>query len=220
MKFSVLALDYDGTIARDGVLDPDVRRAIGELRAQGIVVLIVTGRILDELRHVAGDLHFVDAIVAENGAVIEVPGSEYSRLLAEPAPPRFLDELRREGVAFKAGQAIVEADAGEAPRVLAILRRLELPLVLLFNRGRLMVLPQNISKESGVREALTILRLSPHNTVAIGDAENDHELLQACEMGVAVEWGSEALKASANYVLPGHGPLPWRNTFCISRSNV
>ena len=25
MKFGVLALDYDGTIARDGVLDPDVK---------------------------------------------------------------------------------------------------------------------------------------------------------------------------------------------------
>jgi hydroxymethylpyrimidine pyrophosphatase-like HAD family hydrolase len=28
MKFEVLAIDYDGTIARDGELDPDVRTAI------------------------------------------------------------------------------------------------------------------------------------------------------------------------------------------------
>ena len=28
MKFGVLALDYDGTIARDGVLDPDVRTSL------------------------------------------------------------------------------------------------------------------------------------------------------------------------------------------------
>ncbi|MBM3775884.1 MAG: hypothetical protein FJW37_12090, partial [Acidobacteria bacterium] len=55
-------------------------------------------------------------------------------------------------------------------------------------------------------EALMILRLSPHNAIAIGDAENDHELLRACEVGVAVAWGSEALKASADYVLPGEGP--------------
>ncbi|HEY2946585.1 MAG TPA: hypothetical protein VGN09_29395 [Vicinamibacteria bacterium] len=27
MKFSVLALDYDDTIARDGILDPGVRQA-------------------------------------------------------------------------------------------------------------------------------------------------------------------------------------------------
>jgi hydroxymethylpyrimidine pyrophosphatase-like HAD family hydrolase len=206
LKFSVLALDYDGTIAKDGVLDPAVREAIGELRAKGIVVLIVTGRILDELRRVAGDLHFVDGIVAENGAVIDFPASGYSAVVANPAPQNFLEELRRRGISFAAGQVIVDTDAGEAPRVLEILRRLELPLVMVFNRGRLMVLPQTISKATGIREALKILRLSPHNVVAIGDAENDHELLQACEVGVAVGWGSEALKASADYVLPGQGP--------------
>jgi hypothetical protein len=35
MRFSVLALDYDGMIARDGALDPDVRMAITEARACG-----------------------------------------------------------------------------------------------------------------------------------------------------------------------------------------
>lgn len=33
MKFCVLALDYDGTIASEGFLDPDVRAAITEVRA-------------------------------------------------------------------------------------------------------------------------------------------------------------------------------------------
>jgi hypothetical protein len=69
-----------------------------------------------------------------------------------------------------------------------------------------MVLPQAISKATGLGEALAILRLSPHNAVAIGDAENDHELLHSCEVGVAVAWGSEALKTSADHVLPGDGP--------------
>ena len=58
MKFLVLALDFDGTIAQNDVLDPDVRKAIAALRAQGIVVVLVTGRILEDLRRVAGDLHF------------------------------------------------------------------------------------------------------------------------------------------------------------------
>ena len=55
MKLSVIALDYDGTIARGDVLDPSVRDAIAAARSHGIVVLLVTGRILDELRRVAGD---------------------------------------------------------------------------------------------------------------------------------------------------------------------
>jgi DNA-binding transcriptional LysR family regulator len=55
MMFTVLALDYDGTIASDGVLDPEVRRAIADIRERGITVAIVTGRILDDLRRAAGD---------------------------------------------------------------------------------------------------------------------------------------------------------------------
>ncbi|MBI3047625.1 MAG: HAD hydrolase family protein [Acidobacteria bacterium] len=46
MKLSVIALDYDGTITqRDGV-DPAVREAIAEARTRGILVMLVTGRIL------------------------------------------------------------------------------------------------------------------------------------------------------------------------------
>jgi hydroxymethylpyrimidine pyrophosphatase-like HAD family hydrolase len=206
MKFSTLALDFDGTIARNDVLDPGVRQAIAEVRARGIVVILVTGRILEDLRRVAGDLHFVDAVVGENGAVIEFPDSGYSRMLGQPPPAILLNELRREGIDFAAGQSILDAHADAAPRILAVLQRLELPLVLAFNRSRVMVLPQAISKATGLREALTILRLSPHNAVAIGDAENDHELLHLCEVGVAVAWGSEVLKAAADYVLPGEGP--------------
>jgi phosphoserine phosphatase len=206
VKFSALALDYDGTIAQHDVLDSSVRAAINELRAQGITVMLVTGRILSDLQRVAGDLAFVDAIVAENGAVIYFPDSGYTTTVGTPPFPSLLDALRQDGIAFDAGHVIVEAGASDAPRILATVQRLELPLSLLFNRSRVMVLPQAISKATGLRQALTTLRLSTHNTVGIGDAENDHELLQTCEVGLAVEWGSEALKAAADFVLPGTGP--------------
>lgn len=206
MKFLVLALDFDGTIARNDVLDPGVRSAIAELRGRGIVVILVTGRILEDLRRVTGGLHFVDAVVAENGAVIEFPDTGYSTTLAQPPPADMLNELRNQGIPYAAGRSVIEADGSQASRILAVLQRLEVPVVLAFNRGRVMVLPQAVSKATGLREALTILRLSAHNAVAIGDAENDHELLRVCEVGVAVAWGSDALKRAADYVLPGDGP--------------
>jgi hypothetical protein len=203
MKFSVLALDYDGTVAREGVLDPEVRAAITEVQAQGITVVIVSGRILSDLEQAAGDLRFVDAVVAENGAVLCFPNG-HARLLGHPPPAVFLAELRRRGIAFSTGQCIVEA--GSAQPILAVIRDLELPLVLLFNRNRLMVLPQSFSKATGLRAALSALRLSVHNAIGVGDAENDHDLLMACELGVAVAWGSRALQAVADEVLQGDGP--------------
>jgi len=205
MKFGVLALDYDGTIARDGVLSPDVKTAIAEARARGIVVVIVTGRILSDLRSAAGDLNFVDAVVAENGAVLAF-GNGLTRMVGHPPPQVFFDELRRRGVTVKSGQCIVEADASGGPAILATIRERRLPLVILFNRSRLMVLPQAISKGTGLRDALNILRLSPHNAIAIGDAENDHDLLAQCELAVAVGWGSAMLQAEADEVVNGDGP--------------
>jgi hydroxymethylpyrimidine pyrophosphatase-like HAD family hydrolase len=205
MKFGVLALDYDGTVAREGILDPEVRIAIKEARARGIVVILVTGRILSDLKRVAGNLDFVDAVVAENGAVHSFPNGQI-RLVGHRPPQAFLDELRRRGIQFQVGECIVETDAASAPQILEMIRKLELQFVLLFNRSRLMVLPPAISKSTGLQEVLNVLRLSAHNTIGIGDAENDHDLLSACEIAVAVSWGSPALQKDADEIVRGDGP--------------
>ena len=206
MKFAALALDYDGTSAIDDAFDPSVREAIGELRRQGIAVVLVTGRQLNDLRRTAGDLTCFDAIVGENGAVLEFPASGRHVVLSHPPAPHFLDDLRRRGVSFTLGETVLETDASTASSVLGSIRQLEQPLILAFNRGRLMILPQAVAKSTGLRHALFALRLSIHNTVGIGDAENDHDLLDACEVGVAVAWGSPALRAVADEVIPGTGP--------------
>ena len=84
MKLSAIALDYDGTIGGDNGVDPEIRQAIADVRAHGLTVLLVTGRIMDDLRRVAGDLHFVDVVVAENGAVVEFPATGYTASLGLP----------------------------------------------------------------------------------------------------------------------------------------
>jgi hydroxymethylpyrimidine pyrophosphatase-like HAD family hydrolase len=206
VKFSALALDYDGTVALDGAFDPAVREAVAEARQRGIAVILVTGRQLSDLRRVAGDLTCFDVVVGENGAVLDFPASGRHASLSHPPTPAFLAELKRRGVPFTMGETVVETDASHAGAVLDVLRRLEQPLILAFNRGRLMVLPQAVGKSTGLRQALLALRVSIHNTVGIGDAENDHDLLDACEVGVAVAWGSPALRAVADEVIQGTGP--------------
>jgi len=206
MRLTALALDYDGTIAHNDVVGADVRSAIAGIRARGIPVLLVTGRILDELRRVAGDLHFVDGVVAENGAIVHFPDSDHTTELAPRIPESFIAELHRRGIPFRAGTCLVDAAASDAVRLLGTIQGMELPLALAFNRGRVMTVPQAVSKATGLHTALDMLRLSAHNTVAIGDAENDHELLRLAEVGVAVEWGSASLRATSDDVVRGQGP--------------
>jgi hydroxymethylpyrimidine pyrophosphatase-like HAD family hydrolase len=207
MKLSVIALDYDGTLTRDDRLDPPMREAIADARRRGVAIMIVTGRRLDDLRRVAGTLEFVDGVVAENGALMHFPGGGLTTTLAPPIPPAFITRLQQAGVTFQAGQCLVEADASAAARMLDAIRELELPIVLGFNRDRVMAMAQGISKATGLRAALEALRKSPRNAVAVGDAENDHELLRCAEVGAAVEWGSPSLRSAADLVIRGVGPV-------------
>jgi hydroxymethylpyrimidine pyrophosphatase-like HAD family hydrolase len=207
MKLSVLALDYDGTLTHDDWLDAPIREAIAEARRRGVAVMIVTGRRLDDLRRVAGPLHFVDGVVAENGALVHFPDGGLTTTLAPPVPPAFIARLQHEGIDFQAGQCLIGADADAAPRILHLIRELELPIVLVFNRRRVMAIAQGVSKATGLRAALEAVRKSPRNAIAVGDAENDHELLRFAEVGAAVEWGSPSLRAAADLVISGAGPV-------------
>jgi len=206
MKFSALALDYDGTIATNGIFEPAVRSAVADVRRRGIAVALVTGRRLADLRQSAGDLTCFDVIVAENGAVLEFPASGRHVVLAHPPKAAVIQELRRRNIDVVAGECVLESDAGSGEAILDVIRSMEQPLVLIFNRGRLMVLPAGITKSTGLRRALFAMRISIHNTVGVGDAENDHDLLDSCEVGAAVQWGSPALREVADEVVQGTGP--------------
>jgi len=116
MKLRAIALDYDGTTAWHDRLEPAVREAIADARTRGITVLIVTGRSLDELRRVAGDLHFVDVVVAENGAVLHLPENDYTTVLAPASPPALIDELQRRGIEVARGQCLVDCATSDALR--------------------------------------------------------------------------------------------------------
>jgi hydroxymethylpyrimidine pyrophosphatase-like HAD family hydrolase len=82
--------------------------------------------------------------------------------------------------------------------VLQTIRDLGLELEVIFNKGAVMVLPTGTNKASGLRAVLPELGLEASEVVGVGDAENDHSLLEACGLGVAVENAVPALKRRAH----------------------
>ncbi len=66
-----------------------------------------------------------------------------------------------------------------------------------------MALPAGVNKGAGLQAALEDLGLSPHNCVAVGDAENDHNFLAMSECAVAVANALPALKEHADLVTAG-----------------
>lgn len=201
MRYVALATDYDGTLASQGHVDERSVAALRSFRASGRALILVTGRELDELLGIFPDIDVFDRVVAENGALLYCPASGKHEVLGESPSPQFVRELVRRGVApISVGRSIVATVSPHETAVIAAVRDLGLELQVIFNKGAVMVLPAGVNKATGLATALADLKLSLRNTVAVGDAENDHAMLKAAEFGVAVANALPALKDEADHV--------------------
>jgi HAD superfamily hydrolase (TIGR01484 family) len=204
VNIHVFATDYDGTIAEGNRINEATARALARVRATGRKVLLVTGRMLPDLQSVCPDLdEQFDAVVAENGALVYFPERREVRTLGDPPESALVDALRRRGVPFELGSAIIATDAPFAEAALAAIKETGVERTLVFNKGALMLLPGGVTKGTGLTATLAALELSPRNMVGIGDAENDHAFLSICECAVAVADAVPALRERADYVTRG-----------------
>lgn len=201
--FRALATDFDGTLTHNGrTPNREVLAALARFRARGGLVLLVTGRILGELRADFAEVEsYVDGIVAENGCVFWSPAG--IRRLAEPVDPALTKALANRAVQVRSGLVILAGRAADRGAVLEEVHRLELDCQLVFNRSELMILPSGVSKGTGLFEVLGDLGVSRHSTMGVGDAENDRALLDTCEVGAAVADSVTSLASFADVVLAG-----------------
>jgi hydroxymethylpyrimidine pyrophosphatase-like HAD family hydrolase len=199
MRFCALACDYDGTLACDGRVDEPTLEALRRFKATGKRLILITGRELADLRAVFDPMDDFDAVVVENGAVMYLPATQEERSLAPPPPERCIASLRAKGVKpLSVGRSIVSTWTPNESVVLETIRELGLDWQLTFNKGAVMCLPPGINKASGLRAALEQLKLSAHNVVGIGDAENDQAFLALCGCSVAVANALESVRENAD----------------------
>jgi HAD superfamily hydrolase (TIGR01484 family) len=201
MHLLVLAADYDGTLASDGIVDDSTIDALERVRSSGRKLILVTGRHLPDLCKIFPNLELFDRAIVENGGVLYRPQTREQKLLTEPPDERFVSLLQQRQVPFSTGRTIVATWHPHEEEVLKAIRDLGLELQVTFNKGAVMVLPSGVNKGTGLAAALQELQLSPHNAVGVGDAENDHAFLKLCECAVAVDNALPALKERADVVL-------------------
>ncbi len=200
VRYRAFATDFDGTIAHDGQVDDDTVEALERARASGLCLLLVTGRELPDLFDTFEHVRLFDRIVAENGALLYAPATGRVRQLAPPPPPPLIDRLTHEGVPFSVGTSIVATVEPHEHVVLEAIRDLGLEWHVVFNKGSVMVLPPGVTKATGLGPALDELGTSPEETIAVGDAENDHAFLSMCGLKVAVSNALPSLKEVADVV--------------------
>lgn len=206
MRYSALVFDYDGTLATDGVVPDTVVETLKKVAASGRKLVLVTGRVLDDLQEVFPQLALFDKVVVENGAVIHTPSTGQTRLLTQPAPAELAQQLEILGARPSVGLAVVGILLPFRQVALEVIERLGLEHALIFNKGNVMILPSGVNKATGLKVALHELGLSEHNIIAVGDAENDQAMLAMSEFGAAVANALPSLKQRADLVTAGdHG---------------
>jgi phosphoglycolate phosphatase (TIGR01487 family) len=195
-----IAVDLDGTIATNDVVSEGVLRAIRDARRCHVRVLLVTGRTVAALdEHFPGLIGRFDAVVAENGCVLMGLGRH--RLLVEPVNRGLADGLQQRGIHLDRGEVLLSTSADDDAAVLEAITARGLDCVMLRNRGELMILPAGVSKGSGLEAALELFGISAHNTMAVGDAENDHAMFEVAELAIAPANALQPVKEHADVVL-------------------
>lgn len=201
VRYHALACDYDGTIAHHGRVSESTLSALRRTQESGRRIILVTGRRIDDLYVACPEADVFDCIVAENGAVFYDPRRRREVLLSDRPDPQFVSDLKRRGVMpVDVGRAVVATWEPHESAVMEAIHHSGLELQMTFNKGAIMILPSGVNKNSGLRTALRWLGLSPHNTIGVGDAENDHAFLMLCEFSAAVANALDSIKSRVDLV--------------------
>ena len=202
MRHRVLACDFDGTLATEGVCSEATVEALERVAATGIRLVLVTGRTREELADVFDPGDLFEAIVLENGAVVLDASTGQEQLLAPRVPSGLVAELQRAGVVpLVVGRVLCSTAWGQEAKLSAAIAKLGVDRQVVRNRASAMVIPPGINKRTGFEAALRTLGELPSATVAVGDGENDIPLFAVAGVSVAVANAVDALKARADVVL-------------------
>jgi len=203
MRFKALACDYDGTLASHDRIAPPTLAALERARAAGLRLALVTGRTFFELSRVCDRLDLFDAVVAENGGVLYFPAAGRICDMAVGPPASLLAELERLEIPYQAGRVVIGTTIEHEAAVRQALAATGVTMALVLNRTSLMLLPHGVSKASGVRPVIGMLGLSHRDVLALGDAENDLDLYEACGFAACPGNAVAGVKARADWVFPG-----------------
>ncbi len=207
MAYQVLASDYDGTLSLHGQVPAEAIAALQRWKATGRQFVLVTGRLIEQLREVFHHMHLCDLIVAENGGIFYLPATQQQHIVGEPPPPALVQALRERGAEpLVVGQVMVATRQPHDATVREVLQELGLAWEIIMNRREVMLLPAGVHKASGMRAAFAHMGYALEATVGVGDAENDYDLLDSCAYRVAVANALPALQQHVDLVTQGeHG---------------
>ena len=196
-----LVLDLDGTLTRGGEdrLSRELRERLLELKRDGWVLILATGRDRKYLESREDIRGVFDGWVCEAGVSIYVSSTGERKVLVDERWHQFINEVRGLGcVASKENTASLSC--GEClESIKSIASRLGVRCKVVNNKGSLLLLPEAVDKAVGLSELLKLMRFKGF-VVAIGDSEVDVEMLKVADFKAAPSNADEVIKEVVDYV--------------------
>jgi Cof subfamily protein (haloacid dehalogenase superfamily) len=175
----------DGTLRHETTLDgPTARRAIQYAESQGFDVIAYSGNRLITKRLTDA----VNAIAKYGEPTPEAIGSLLNQIGSIPMHKLIMvggDGQKLRALRWQLEQIIGDQAAFTHGGVLTSLE----------------VLPKGMGKAVGVKSLLKIMGANPENTLAIGDGDNDLDMLKMVGIGVAMGNAHEDLRTAVKYVV-------------------
>ena len=247
MSIKLLALDLDGTIVTDmHDIPPRVQTAIKAASAQGVQVVIATGREYPVSRKFIELLGLTTAMICYQGALIYDPVANQtiaSETIPLPLAHRLINQARVQHLAlhlYVGHQAFVEAPtalsrkllhrtgiapvevedlkqviespplkgliahpAAETAAAARLAKALNPELSVFRSHAELIeVTSPNVSKGHALATLAGHYGIPHNEVIAIGDQDNDIEMIAWAGLGVAMGNASPGAKAAADHVAP------------------
>lgn len=183
-----VTVNGDGSVRSQQILDDKiVRQFITYAEDRGFVVALYSGgRILMRTRNTVIEdnmRHYREVAPEAVGALQNIIGTLPINKAIAMGEPRAVTALRWQ-MSLQVGKAARLVQAG-VPEMVEIL-------------------PPGASKGAALRKLAGELGIAPENILAIGDAENDIEMIQYAGLGVAMGHAHDPVKAAANEVVADH----------------
>ena len=191
MKYRLLALDLDGTLLNSQKeITPEVRKALAWAKERGVYVVLSTGRIVGEAAEFARELPCEDLMVTAGGTAIATASDE--RILQSWDMP------------CEIGAKAVEAVQSRPVRVMIYVGS-KIYINEYSNRDfvanyRVEGFHANKIVVEDIAGEIRKNHLNVTKVYAIGDSDNDAEMLRAVGMPVAMGNADAALKNLAKYI--------------------
>lgn len=198
-RVTLIASDVDGTLTREGELDPQVLSTIARLASEGIDLWPVSGRPAGEVLGLCRYLPGVRRGIAENG-LLEIRPDHAPRWIGEPTDlarlravgeilnTRHDAQLRLAGDAFcRLGDVAFERDGRLEPELRRLRKLAEAEGVhLVWSNVHVHLAEAIPDKGAGLLALLAEQGLSPDCVATIGDAPNDAGLFVADRFALTV----------------------------------